>query len=87
MPYRCLSCGESDLQWGNTALICAAENDHAACLRLLIDAGADKEAADDVRCRSLLCWGEFALILIFQCISSVLFCILCIFLVYLPRSD
>ena len=35
---------ESDPQDGNTALISAAENDHTGCARLLIDAGADKNA-------------------------------------------
>ena len=33
------------------ALICAAENGHADCTRLLLDAGADKEAKDVVRGR------------------------------------
>ncbi len=31
-------------QDGCTPLICAAENGHADCVRLLLDAGADKEA-------------------------------------------
>ncbi len=34
---------------GHTALILAAQNGHAECVRLLIDAGADKEAAGRVR--------------------------------------
>ena len=41
--------GEFDSQDGNTALILAAEQGHADCLRLLIDAGADKDAKDRVR--------------------------------------
>jgi hypothetical protein len=41
--------GKSDSQFGRTALICAAAHGHAACARLLIDAGADKEAKNDVR--------------------------------------
>ena len=31
------------------ALVCAAEKDHSDCVRLLIDAGADKDAKDAVR--------------------------------------
>ncbi len=37
------------LQSGLTALIVAARNGHVECARLLLDAGADKEAADNVR--------------------------------------
>ena len=36
-------------QYGYTALIWAARNDHADCTRLLLDAGADKNAKDEVR--------------------------------------
>jgi hypothetical protein len=36
-------------QWRYTALICAAVNGHADCARLLIDAGADKDAKNNVR--------------------------------------
>jgi hypothetical protein len=36
-------------QSGSMALICAAENGHTNCVRLLIEAGADKEARDGVR--------------------------------------
>ncbi len=39
-------------QRGNTALICAAENGHADCARLLLDAGADKNAKTNVRARA-----------------------------------
>jgi hypothetical protein len=46
-------------QYEMTALMRAAENGHADCLRLLIDAGADKEARNNVRRRSLLCCGAF----------------------------
>ncbi len=48
--------GESDSQDGNTALMWAAEYGRAECVRLLIDAGADKEAEDNVRRRSLFCF-------------------------------
>ena len=40
---------ESDKQDGFTALIKAAMNGRAECMRLLIDAGANKEARDRVR--------------------------------------
>ena len=36
-------------QYGNTALILASQAGHADCARLLLDAGADKEATDVVR--------------------------------------
>ena len=41
-------------QDGDMALICAARNGRADCLRLLIDAGADKNARDNVRVGGLL---------------------------------
>ncbi len=40
-----LQCGAQD---GYTALICAAENGHADCSRLLLDAGADQNAKSEV---------------------------------------
>jgi ankyrin repeat protein len=40
---------ESDAQDGSTVLIWAAANGHTDCVRLLIDAGADKEARNHVR--------------------------------------
>ena len=39
----------SHAQFGCTALMLAAEKDHADCARLLLDAGADKNAKDEVR--------------------------------------
>ncbi len=45
--------GESDSQSGCTALAYAAKTGHADCVRLLIDAGADKDIKNDVRRRSL----------------------------------
>ncbi len=59
LPLRLLFVGfvNSDLQGGNTALIWAAGHGRADCVRLLIDAGADKEAKDYVRRRLLLCWA------------------------------
>ena len=36
-------------QDGSTALICAAESGHADCVQLLLNAGADKNAKDEVR--------------------------------------
>ena len=47
-------------QYGRTALICAGYNGHADCARLLLDAGADKNAANKVRARAgwVVCvWG------------------------------
>jgi ankyrin repeat protein len=46
---RYVSGGKFDSQGGYTALMWAAGNGHADCVRLLIDAGADKEAKDHVR--------------------------------------
>jgi ankyrin repeat protein len=52
----CLRCrlryvggGDSDLQSGSTALICAAVYGQADCARLLIDAGADMDVRNEVR--------------------------------------
>ena len=42
-------------QKGHTALMRAAEQGHAECARLLIDAGADKNAKANVRRWSLIC--------------------------------
>ena len=36
-------------QTGGTALISAAEKGHTECVRLLVESGADKDAADNVR--------------------------------------
>ncbi len=41
--------GEYDSQNGWTALMWAAQNGHADCVRLLLDAGADKDAKTRVR--------------------------------------
>ncbi len=51
--FSCASFGRGHMfgraQWGWTALIVAAEKGRADCARLLLDAGADKEAKDKVR--------------------------------------
>ncbi len=47
-------------QSGSTALILAAGSGHADCARLLLDAGADKEATDKVRASGGVC-GAVAL--------------------------
>jgi hypothetical protein len=39
----------SIIQSGRTALLIAARGGHTDCVRLLVERGADKEAADDVR--------------------------------------
>jgi hypothetical protein len=44
-----MGCGESDSQFGETALMRAASNDHTDCVHMLIDAGADKDAKGYVR--------------------------------------
>ena len=51
---------ESDLQGGYTALMRAATQGHADCTRLLIDAGADKDATSNVRRRSLIWLSAFS---------------------------
>ncbi len=43
-----MGCGDSNLQDGWTALSIAAQNGRADCVRLLIDAGADKDAKTKV---------------------------------------
>ncbi len=55
--FRCVACGgggtlEMHAQNGRTALFYAAIKGHAECVRLLLDAGADKEAKNNVRGRS-----------------------------------
>ncbi len=57
--------GECTLQGGFSALLIAAEKGHADCARLLIDAGADKEAKDRVRVDCCFAWGPFLLFLHF----------------------
>ncbi len=46
--------GESDSQYGWTVLILATYHGRVDCAQLLIDAGADTEVKDGVRCWSLL---------------------------------
>jgi hypothetical protein len=55
-----LACEDSDLQWGATALINAALCNKINCARLLIDAGADKDAKNYVRRQSLLSREAFS---------------------------
>jgi hypothetical protein len=52
--WQCVGICKFDSQHGWTALIGAAHECQADCVRLLIDAGADKDAKDNVRARSLL---------------------------------
>jgi ankyrin repeat protein len=40
---------EFDSQYARTALMCAAAKGHTDFVRLLIDAGADKDVKDNVR--------------------------------------
>ncbi len=55
----CCKCGIfcQQAQIGRTALIWAAANDHADCVRLLLDAGADTNPIDRV-CTSVLLAGS-----------------------------
>ena len=43
-------------QMGYTPLMCAAREGHTDCVRLLLDAGADKEAQDYVRASRSAAW-------------------------------
>jgi hypothetical protein len=67
--------GESDSQDGYTALICAAQWSHVDCVRLLIDAGADKEANTNVlhvMSRSLSdFFFELSILMIIYCSSLI----------------
>ena len=44
MARHCICFAEIHAQDGQTALMCAAMEGHADCARLLLDAGADKNA-------------------------------------------
>ena len=46
---KLLSLSHSDEQKGNTALIAATEKNNPAVVKLLLEAGADKDAKDNVR--------------------------------------
>ena len=56
---------ESDFQHGSTALILAAQYGHADSARLLIDAGADLDARNEVRYRALLGFFLFEVFFLF----------------------
>ena len=49
------------MQEGNSVLIDAAANGHADCVRLLLAAGADKEARNDVRVNQLITMNNILL--------------------------
>jgi hypothetical protein len=66
-----ICCGESDSQGGNTALIRSTYWGQADCVRLLIDAGTDKEVRDQVRRRSPFCCGVSSFIFLDRCIIKV----------------
>ena len=70
--WRFLFFDEYNSQYGWTALIWAALKSHTDCLRLLIDAGANKDARDDVRCWSLLCCCPFS----FQVFCALFICMI-----------
>ena len=58
--------GGSDSQWGRTVLGNAADRGRADCARLLIDAGANIHARDNVR--------------VGRCFAGVLFCYIFLFI-------
>ena len=45
-------CGTWSMQTGHTALTLAAKEGHTECVRLLLESGADKDAAPTVRVRN-----------------------------------
>ena len=54
-------------QGGSTALICAAIKGRADCVRLLLDAGADKNAKDLVRASAVVAsHPQFSTLLVFR---------------------
>ncbi len=57
-------------QSGSTALILAAANGRADCVRLILDVGADNEAMQDVR--------EICFVIFCNDTSIVLFCAFCL---------
>ncbi len=83
---------EFNSQYGMTALIWAAENDRTDYVQLLVDAGADTEAADDVRgslaVLNTLSYSEYyvhGLIFLFRCHCTV--CRSVLFFVYCRKFD
>ena len=66
---------ESDFQHGSTALILAAQYGHADSARLLIDAGADLDARNEVRYREFLVFHVF--------LSEIFF----LFLIHSPYAN
>ena len=75
--------GKTHAQWGWTALIGAAIECHVNCARLLLDAGADKDAKDNVRVPSAASvdgrqcsgfWNTHGVCLHMQCACNVLQC-------------
>jgi ankyrin repeat protein len=63
------------LQDGFTALICAVTDGHADCVRLLLDAGANKKVKNKVRdCSATTDWNEWRPAVVFlgsQCFINV----------------
>ena len=49
-------------QWGSTALMYAAQNGHADCAQLLLNAGADKDAKNKVRGLIAASMGEWMIV-------------------------
>jgi hypothetical protein len=73
--WRRTGFGISDSQDGFTALMGTAEEGRAACARLLIDAGADKDAKNNVRTRSrpMIYIDKFTLLAVFDMFTLFLY--------------
>ncbi len=61
------------VQDGRTALMCAADIGYADCVRMLLDAGADKEAKDNVRYQYCNLWEGCVSVHVCHCFGCLLF--------------
>ncbi len=64
-------CSRTAIQYGGTALIYAATYGHDVCVRLLLDAGADKNVADHVRAFYIAAGTGLMIVLYFCCIDFI----------------
>jgi hypothetical protein len=72
--WLCVGGDESKSQAGSTALICAIHSCRRDCEKLLIDAGADKEAKDNVRAGRCLFVALSVLLLVSDTCAFALSC-------------